>query len=64
MLGRLWDQFPKDSFYVCGAVWEDSFSEFPALKNSLVTRGIEYRLIPTAEGDMIQEGSTDGAFVQ
>ena len=64
MLGRLLDQFPKNSFYVCSAVWDDSFSEFPALKNSLVTRGIEYRLIPTAAGDMIQEGSTDGAFVQ
>lgn len=64
MLGRIWDQFPKDSFYVCGAVWDDSFSEFPALKNALVTRGIEYRLIPSVAGDMIQEGSTSGAFVQ
>ena len=64
MLGRVWDQFPKDSFYVCGAVWDDSFSEFPALKDALVARGIEYRLIPSASGDMIQEGSTNGAFVQ
>lgn len=64
LLGQLWDQFPKDSFYVCAAVWDDSFSEFPALKNSLVTRGIEYRLIPTAAGDTIQEGNTSGAFVQ
>lgn len=64
MLRRLWDQFPKGSFYVCGAVWDDSFSEFPALKESLVERGIEYRLIPTAMGDVIQEGSVSGAFVQ
>lgn len=64
MLGRVWDQFPKDSFYVCGAVWDDSFSEFPALKDALVARGIEYRLIPSAAGDIIQEGSSSGAFVQ
>lgn len=64
MLGRLWDQFPKEAFYVCGAVWDDSFSEFPALKKALVERGIEYRLIPTKEGDMVQEGNVGGAFVQ
>jgi hypothetical protein len=64
MLRRLWDQFPKESFYVCGAVWDDSFSEFPAFKESLVARGIEYRLIPSAAGDIIREESADRALVQ
>ncbi|WP_428307999.1 hypothetical protein [Lacipirellula sp.] len=64
MLERLWNQFPKEHFYVCGAVWDDSFTEFSSLKSSLVAHGIEYRLIPTAAGDVIEEGSASGAFVQ
>jgi len=42
--------YPSRTWYPCLIVHPDSFDEFQVLKNWLINRGYEYRLIPTASG--------------
>jgi len=50
--------------YVALAIWGDSFVQFPLLKSLLVERGLEYRLLPVAEGDPIFSQGGRGGKVQ
>jgi hypothetical protein len=54
----------KDSSYLAIAVWEDSFGQFAALKDTLVRRGIEYRLVPVTNDGIIQEADIKESLVQ
>jgi hypothetical protein len=56
--------FGKDSIYLAIGVWEDSFAQFTEVKDILVQRGIEYRIVPVVKGDFIQEGQVEEALVQ
>jgi len=42
--------YPSRTWYPCLIVHPDSFEEFQVLKNWLINRGYEYRLLPTASG--------------
>lgn len=52
------------SQYVAVVVWSDSFAQFLQLKSLLVERGLEYRLMPLAEGDPIFSQGGRGGKVQ
>lgn len=50
--------FNKDRDYLAVFVWHNSFDHFRALRNVMVERGFEYRLVPIPPGqDAIREGS-------
>ena len=50
--------------YLAIGVWEDSFEEFQLLKEIIVKLGFEYRLIPIATGEFIQESPVKETLVQ
>lgn len=52
------------SVYLAVAVWDDSFEQFQILKDVLVKLGYEYRLVPIASGEVIQESPVQETLVQ
>ncbi|MBI2826549.1 MAG: hypothetical protein HYX69_17900 [Planctomycetia bacterium] len=56
--------FDPRTMYVAVVIWEDSFAQFQILKNVLVERGLEYRLMPTEEGTEISDHGGTGSRVQ
>ena len=56
--------FDRDVNYIAIAVWEDSFDRFVHFKNEMVDQGIEYRLIPLQDDDIILEGGDGRSHVQ
>jgi len=54
--------YPSRTWYPCLIVHPDSFEEFHVLKNWLIKRGYEYRLIPTASS--VTDGGSYEARVQ
>ena len=61
-LKALLKNYPSDDWYVCMAVFPDSYDTFQILKSLLVENGYEYRLIATEKGIYDQGGG--GAKVQ
>jgi hypothetical protein len=53
-----------DSVYLAIGVWEDSFEQFQILKERIVKLGFEYRLVPIASGEFIQESPVKETLVQ
>jgi hypothetical protein len=56
------DAFPPKRWYPCLVVHPDSFEEFLVLKSVLVSRGYDYRLLPTAGS--VFDGQNADARVQ
>ena len=54
----------KQMAYIAIGVWEDSFEEFAQLKDVVVERGFEYRLLPLREDDFIGTAPRGDAKVQ
>ncbi len=52
------------SHYIEIAIWDDSFTEFQPLRDYLVQRGFEYRLVVVTQGDVVSEGYVPDAKVQ
>ena len=52
------------SVYLAVGVWEDSFDQFQVLKALIVKLGFEYRLVPIASGEFIQESPVKETLVQ
>jgi len=50
--------------YIEIAIWDDSFDEFQPLRDFLVKRGFEYRLVVVTRGDEVSEGYVPDAKVQ
>lgn len=63
-LGKRLLTLEKQSDYLAIAISEDSFDTFKHLRRVLVQLGWEYRLIPLAKGEVIQETAIEEALVQ
>jgi hypothetical protein len=63
-LRRRINSLDKDSVYLAIGVWEDSFEQFQQLKEVVVKLGFEYRLVPIAGGEFIQESQVKETLVQ
>lgn len=63
-VARRLHQFNPRTDYIAIIVYPDSFGEFADLKKSLVEAGFEYRLMPTAPGQKIQDRGGVGGVVQ
>jgi hypothetical protein len=64
LLRRRINSLDNGSVYLGIGVWEDSFDQFQLLKEVIVKLGYEYRLVPTAAGEFIQESSVKETLVQ
>lgn len=56
--------FDPHRHYIAVIVYDDSFAEFANLKQMLIERGFEYRLMPTVPGETIFDHGGDGGLVQ
>ena len=63
-LRRRTNSLDKDSVYLAIGVWDDSFEQFQQLKEVIVKLGFEYRLVPIATGEFIQESQVKETLVQ
>ncbi|MEX2171733.1 MAG: hypothetical protein WD851_20610 [Pirellulales bacterium] len=54
----------SDRYYVCLAIWDDSFAGFQAVRSFLVANGYEYRLIVLNEEGAMAEGNVPNPKVQ
>lgn len=61
-LRKVLADFPPSRWYTCLVVFPDSFEEFLTVKNWLVERGYEYRIVPTTAG-VVDRGASE-TFVQ
>jgi hypothetical protein len=55
---------PKNLYYFAVLVWDDSFAEFSHLREILIERGYEYRLILVPQGGTIIEDNVPNPLVQ
>jgi len=55
MLADKLSGYDARNWFICLAVWEDSFEEFAFVKKALVELGYEYRLIAATHGDRLAE---------
>ncbi len=51
-------------FYLCVAIWNDSFDRFEHFKEALIALGFEYRLILLTDGGKVSEGPVKDVLVQ
>ena len=63
IIAYLRDKNP-DREYVEISIWDDSFGEFQFLRDYMVERGFEYRLVVITEGDEVVEGYVPDPQVQ
>lgn len=63
-LSRKLSAYDPKRFYLCVAIWDDSFAQFELLKETLLAMDYEYRLIPVSEGEHITEGHVEDVLVQ
>ena len=61
-LRRVLADFPPARWYACLVVYPDSFEEYLTVKNWLIERGYEYKIMPTTDG-VVDRGGSD-VFVQ
>jgi hypothetical protein len=59
IVARTIQSFPPDRYHVTIAVWDDSFSNFNALRNELVASGYQYRTIPCTNDSFLKMSGGD-----
>jgi hypothetical protein len=64
LVRRLKKNYPSREFHVGIAVWDDSFGEFNAFKDAIVSSGYEYRTLPADESAAFSFGSLEDSMVQ
>jgi hypothetical protein len=63
-LAQLLARVPPSRWHVGLAIWEDSFAEFSVLRDTLVSLGYEYRVVPIPPDGVVVLGDVTDAQVQ
>lgn len=63
-LARRLSAYDANRYYLCVAIWNDSFETFEPLKETLIALGYEYRLILMLDGQGVSEGAVKDVLVQ